>query len=1051
MPANGGEVGSGVIAWFARNHAAANALMLVVLLGGLAALSQIIIERHPEYDPRTITVTVPFPGATQSEIEEDITRRIEESVSGIVGVERVLSSATEDSGTVTLELMTFADAEEVLDKVRTAVERIEYFPPRNADEPEIVRTETLRTAMTLAVSSSTLDEDGLRLAAEDIRENLLALPTVSAVLLVGARDREIQVELSEETLRRYHLTFNRLVSTVRRSSFNSAGGELHTDAGEVKISALNKRNRAEEYGNIVIIAQADGSIVRLRDVSTLRDGFLEADIISEVDGQPTIFVKVLAASGQNPHQVVRETKQAMSSYAPPPGVELSLWHDELKVTLDRLSTTLQNGVLGLVLVFIALLLIFDLRMTIWITAGIPISFIGSLILFDTLGLSMSAIALYTFFVVLGLVVDDAIVVGESIAKQWEQGKRGAVAAIAGVRAVAGPVIIGATTTIVVFCAILPLDTPMGQVFSVMPLVVGAVLLFSLLEVFCILPAHLSDERPWSLSPLKEFQTRTRRNFDTFIQYKLVNAIATAVNRPYITVIVFFSLIIFSAVLFQSGVVHYNAFSSSLGAERLQVDVTMPMGTQFEVTRAAAEHLAEAARIADRESGGNTVEAIAVLVGEQKIASVLEGERSPPKGDNLATVEVKFKPERTRALSELGFLHAWSRSAGDIPGAENVLFRTSAASPPSVSYSVIHEDIKIIEQAVSDLRNAYNAIDAIYAVEDPLIFGKRRYEITLTDEGFAAGLTEARVADQLRDSFYGAEVQRIQRGRDEIKVNIRYPRERRSSIHDLSDERIITRSGVEVPLKTVAQITETWDYESLDRIDGTRSATVTGQFDPDVAGSREIRSKLERETLPMLLAAYPDLKIQREGSTRDAADTGQVLKWSFPLALLIIYALLAAQLRGFGLPFLALAGIPMAVVGSIIGHIVLGYTMTTGTIFGIIAVSGVVVNDTLLLLDRYNHIRAEYPEIPRIAAISGATMQRARPILLTTLTTFIGLLPLIYDKSESVIFLKPLVVSMSVGLLFASVGLLFFLPAALMLYEQARSSITSFNFTRLVGK
>ena len=1031
-----------MIEYFANNRVAANVLMLLLLGGGLLATNNLTFERLPAYDPRSVTVTVPYPGAAPNVVEEDITRRIEESVSGVVGVRRVLSTAGEGVGVVTVELETFADADDVQNAVRTAVERIENFPPLNADEPEIQRAEAIRNVVTLSVASASANEHDLRLDAEALRDALLALPSVAFVSLSGARAREIQIEVSEEALRRRGLTIGGVANLLRQSSFNVTGGQLRTDAGDVLISTFAKRSRAQEFEDIVLVAQPNGAVVRLRDVATVREGFVEEDLVNEVDGRPTIFVRVDAQSGQSLQEIARDVRQFIASYAAPPGTSVSLWHDETTFIVDRISTVTANGVIGVVLVFLVLLLIFDLRIALWIAMGIPISFLGSLVFFDATGMSVNVLTMFAFFVVTGIVVDDAVVVGESIARQRELGLSGAAASIAGVRAVAGPVTAGALTTAVMFFALYPLDDAWGQLVAVMPVVIGLVLAVSLIEAFCILPGHLAATAPWSRSPLAELQTTMRVKLDEFVHGKLVRAIALAVRFPYVTVLAVVASVAVAAGLVATNIVSYVGFPSNFAADRYQAVLTMPPGTRFEATEAAARHVAEAACVANEAAGGTAVQSIALLVGWHRPFEYYEGKNESPSGDHLATVEVKFNPPPLRTVFAEDFEHLWRRALGEVPGAETVSLQAPAnLSPPIVSYLLSHDDEQVLAKAVAEMEAAASAVEAIYDVQNSARPGKRRYDVQLTDAGVAAGLTASSVANQLRNAFFGTEVQRIQRGREEIRVMVRYPPERRRSLGDLLDERIALPGG-DAPLATVAKIAETQDYASLLRIDGRRAVTVTAWFDPAQGRPPQINAELRAKALPTLRDRYPELRVQEHGATRDASAMLSTLAWSFTLALIVVYGLLAAQLRSFGLPLLALAGVPMAAVGAVAGHLVLGYELTNMSLFGIVAVAGVAVNDTLILLDRYNRIRAEDPDMPAIAAIAAAARHRARAIVLTTITTVVGLMPMLYDKSELIEFLVPMVISLGAGLVFSSLGVLFLVPAVVIIGEMLASS--SFN-------
>ena len=1028
----------GLVGYFARNTVAANVLMLFLLGGGLFAASQVAIERFPEYDPRTITVTVPYPGASPVEVEEDIIRRVEASVDGIVGVERVVATAAPGVGEISIKMNALADPVDTLNAVRTAVERIENFPPPNAEPVEVLRTEVLRRVATLAVSASHQDEDALRQDAEALRSALLMLPGVSVAYLAGARDREISIELSEEELRRHRLTVGGVANTVRQSSFNLSGGELRTDAGEVVIGTFAQRSTAEAFQDIVLVAEADGTVVRLGDVATLRDGFVDENLINEIDGRATVFVQVDAAVGQSTQDVGDEVKRFLATHVPAAGTDVVLWQDENQLISSRLSVVARNALIGAVLVFLALLAIFDLRIAFWVAMGIPIAFLGSIVFFDATGMSINALTMFAFFIAAGLVVDDAVVVGESIVRQRELGLRGVGASIAGVRAVAGPVTVGALTTVVAFFALYPLDDSWGQLFAATSVVIALVLAVSLVEVFCILPAHLAGDGRWSLAPLSGWQDRSRRLFDDFVHGKVVQAIAWAIRHPYMILLAVVLALATAGGLVGTGLVGYTAFPESTGSDRTQAMLAMPIGTRFEVTEAAARHIENAARSVDERLGGTAVASVAVLVGRHRLPTSFDGAKESPVGNHLATVEVRLLPLSERRVSEQEFRRLWRRAAGEVPGARIVTYNEPAGFVSTlVSHALLHEDEDVLARAVADLRAIYTAAEGMGEVEDSLLPGKRRYDVQLTEAGIAAGLTAAQVAGQLHNTFFGVEVQRVQRGQDEIRVVVRYPGERRRSMRDLLDERIVTPAG-NVPIATVATITEAQDYAELVRIDRVRAATVSGHFDPQVAGSLDVTGAIE-SALPALLARYPGLTIEQHGVTREASATADTLAWSFPLALLVVYGLLAAQLRSFAQPLLALASLPMVVVGVVVGHFVLGYGLTNTSLFGAVAISGVVVNDTLILLDRYNRIRAENDALPAVAAIAAAARHRARAILLTTATTFMGLLPLLYDKSEVNAFQVPMVISLVAGLAFASVGVLFLVPAIMIIAETVRYS------------
>ena len=524
----------GPIAWFAGNPVAANLLMLFFIIGGLVSGAHLAVQHFPPFDPRTVTVTVPFPGASPQEVEQDVNRRIEESVIGLAGVERVVGTAAEGLGRIRIELSTFADATSALNDVQAAVDGIENFPPVAADYPEVELRQLALEVMTLAVSSTAAGEDALRRAAENLRDGLLELPSISQVTLKGTRDREISIELSEEELRRHNLTFNQIADAVQRASLNLTFGELRTEAGGVVLHTASKRRRGDEFKDIPLITRLDGTIVTLGDVAEIRDGFVDQDIVTRFNGQPTVLVRVDATEAQSVVGMAREIKSWLEGYDPPPDVTVGIWNDRAQPSLDRLSEIVRNGVIGALLVFLSLVLLFDLRIATWVTVGIPLSFIGSLLFFAPADLTLNMGTIFGFFLMVGIVVDDAVVVGESIAAERERGKRSLEAAISGARAVVGPITVGVITTVLGFLPFLFITTATYQIVNVFPWVAFFVLLVSLIEAFFILPAHLSHEKRWSVPPLSRLQDFLRDWLDGVRDRVVAPAVSWSVRNITLT-------------------------------------------------------------------------------------------------------------------------------------------------------------------------------------------------------------------------------------------------------------------------------------------------------------------------------------------------------------------------------------------------------------------------------------------------------------------------------------------------------------------------------------
>ena len=1039
----------GPIAWFAENPVAANLLMLFFIVGGVIAGTHLAIQHFPPLDLRTVTVTVPFPGASPREVEEDVNRRIEESVIGLPGVERVVGTATEGLGRIRIELSTFADDATVLNDVRTAVDAMEKFPPPGADQPEVDLRQVTLEVMTLAVSSTAVTEDELRLEAERVRDALLALPTISQVKLAGTRDREISIELSEEELRRHGLTFNDIATLVRRASINLTFGELRTAAGGVVLHTVSKRRSGEEFKDIPLITGLDGAIVTLGDVAEIRDGFVDEEIVTRFNGQPTVLVRIDAAEAQSVVGMAREIRRWLAGYQPPRDITVSIWSDRAQPSVDRLSGIIRNGVIGAVLVFLCLVLLFDLRVATWVTVGIPLSFIGSLLFFVPADLTLNMGTIFGFFLMVGIVVDDAVVVGESIAAERERGKRSVDAAISGARAVVGPITIGVITTILGFLPLLFVTATSYQIVNVFPWVAFFVLLVSLIEAFFILPAHLSHERRWSVSPLSSLQDRLRDRLDGVRDRVVVPAASWSVRNVTLTLGCAVLAVAVSVVLLRSETVRVIIVDKDANLSgNVQAELQLPAGAPFEATLAAAERFVSAGHAVNDQLGGTAIRSISIVVGNLAMARL--GSRDQRNASHLASVRLHLHQRPIRTDSPTTIERLWRRHAGDVSYLESVEFQTTRVQDrPTVAYALKHDDPRVLRDAATALRSFMSAMPGIYEISDSLALGKRHFEIRLTPAGKAAGLTPASLGRQLRANFNGVEVQRIQRGHDEIKVMLRYPEERRRGLRELANERILrpagggasgregardVPAGLEVPLSTVARLTEKRELATRTRIDGKQAALVTGRADVATVTPIQAKRRIGGEIIPDLLARYPGLKIEPHGAAREAGAMLATMAVTVPLVLLAMYALMAAFLRSYWKPVVAVVGIPIAFAGAVLGHWILGWDFTAMSLFGVVGVAGVIVNDALVLLDRYNTIRRENEMLPAIAAVTAATRHRFRAVLLTSLTTVLGLSPLLYERSDELVFLVPLVVSMLGGLVLSGIFILFVLPALVMIAE-----------------
>ena len=1023
--------------YMAGNHIAVW-LTTVLLLGfGLFSLLNITVERYPTLDLRTVIVTVPYDGATPQEVEEDIILRIEESLVGIDGVDRITSDAWEGLAEVAIEFVQWQDMTARLDEVRTAIESIEDFPPAGADQAEILKQEIMRGVVSLAITSETATEEELRLAADELREELLLLPGVGVVELLGAREREIQIALDETLLRSYQLNVGEVVTLIRGSSLNLSGGTLLTDSGTLVLSSLEKRYTAEEFEDIVIRSKADGSIIRLGDIATIRDGFVEDPLLNTIDDASAVFIEISAPSGINPRDVRQEVENRLAAYELPPGMDLDLWMDTVLRVNRPLAAVTGSAITGIALVFIVLILLLDLRIAIWVTVGIPTAIIGSFIFLLAAGQTLHIMSVTGFAIVVGIVVDDAIVVAENIVRYREKGMSALQASVTGAREVMAPVVVGVLTTVVMFAALIPLDGGIGQMVATIGILVFAVLMFSLLDAFFLLPAHVSGTGQLALWPLVQLQRMAKGGFDEFIEKRMAPAIGYSIRRPLTIVLVFSVMAAIAAGLFLSDVLRFNSMGNRLDEQQLQLNLTLTPGSTFQDSLRAAEQIVGAAREANSITGATAVNAINVMVGQHKPMETTVGSPDADPGTNLATVQLRLNtlPEREVSVAELR--NVWLESIGTIQGAETISFpQATGYSSAGIGLVLQHPDDEKLLAAATELKQRLVEHEPIYEITDTLELGNRRYEIQLTDTGVAAGLSAAFLATQLRNRFFGFEAQRIVRNQDELKVMARYPVENRLSPSNLWDEQLSLHGGRLVAFPDIAVIEETQELAQRQRVDGQPSVSITSNYNVAATSSRELGGLVLGQWLPELQQSYPGLQYLPDGSSRDTRKILDMLSVTFPAALILMFSLISIQLRSVLQPLYILVSVPMTVAGVFFLHVLLGYDFGLTSIFGTVAVTGIVVNDGLVFLDMYNRIRRNDPSLKVEKAILQAARIRARPILLTSITTIVGLLPLLYNRAESVEPFLPVIVSLVGGLTLAGISLLLLMPAIMTLFERS---------------
>lgn len=1028
---------TGILAWFAGNKVAANILMVALLIAGFAAIQTMRTEVFPQIDPRTVTITTAYSGANPEEVEDAITTRVEAAVTGIDGVDRITSTASEGSGTVTLELTSFADVDDVLSDARDAVDRIADFPPEGADDPTVSRANTNSTVLTMALYGMA-GERTLRQTAERLRDDLLATNRLADVTLGGVRNYEMSIEISEEDLLRYNLSFEQIAQTIQAASLDLAGGTLRTDAGEILLRTPGERISAEEFGRTPLLTQEDGATVFLSDVATIRDGFVDDELINVFNGEPAVFITVYRSADQSVLDIEGVVRNHLAEVRIPPGMTLEIRDNDTDALRDRTNLMLRNAIFGFGLVFLSMVLFLDLKLAFWAGLAIPISFLGGLAIAGYLGASINMISLFALIIVLGVVVDDAVVVGESISYEQSKPNPSPTAVLDGLREVALPVTMGVLTTIFAFAPLAFTTGTLGQVISVIPIIVIAILAVSLVEALLILPSHLTGKPTWSVGPLKGLQTVFASGFAQVTRWIVVPVVRTAVTFRYATMVLMAALMVLAATAFQTGFIRFIFFPPT-EADRVELTLTMVEGAPFSVTRSAAQQALAAAAAIDAELtqiyGASVVRTTSATIGATSGGGG-PGSGGGGTGSNVAQIRVELTPSDSREIGSVEFENRWREALGAIAGADSLTFMSGLfVLGDDVSVELTDPDEEELLVAAEALRARLEATSGVSDVEFSLQFGQRQLEFALTENGRVLGLSESDLARQIRRAFFGETVQTVQRGTEEVDVVVRYPLEARSNLADVYGMNVRLPAGESVPVTEVATITESRGFATIERADARRILRVTAKVDPDVTTADNVNADLTEIYLPELTDRHVGLDWQMSGQAADQAEDLRNIFLALGVAMLGIFVMMASVTRSYVQPLLILSTVIYGVLGAIAGHILLGYPLTFISLFGIVALAGVVVNDTILLLDNYRKRQEREPDVRRADAIVESAARRFRPIFLTTVSTALGLMPMIYEPSFQAQFLVPMAISLGYGILIATPLLLMAIPATVMILDD----------------
>lgn len=1046
-----------MIAWFAHNKVAANILMAVIMVSGGLSLCSVKREVFPSDATYRITVSVVYPGAAPEEVEEGICKRIENEVFGLEGVKKITSSAAEGVGVVTVHTMRDFDIEEVLDEVKSRVDAIDNFPAQ-ARRPLVQEVKVRRQAISIAVTGDgDVEERSLKALAEEIRDGLLDLPEITQVQLISARPYEISVEVSELALRRYGLTLQSVADAIRHSSLDLPGGSVKTGGGEVMIRTVGQRRSGAGFGELVLFTRPDGTVVRVSDVGTVIDGFEESDQASRFDGEPTVLVQVYRVGDQDVVTVVEAVKRFVEDKRReiPDGAHLTLWKDETKILASRIGLLTRNLLSGLVLVFLVLAIFLRLRLAFWVALGIPISFLGCVALMPTFDISINMISLFAFLMVLGVVVDDAIVVGESVHLQRKQETSGILAAIKGTKMVAVPVTFGVLTTIAAFTPMLNMEASSAKLWRDIGLIVIGCLVFSLIESKLILPAHLSsskfdDEPSWLIPRLwSGFRGIFTGGLRKFIDRIYVPTLNLTLHYRYVSVCAAVTILLLSISLLITGHVKRGFFPPMEG-DNVVANLVLQQGASIEDTSRKIRILDDAAEQLRKnlieEFPGEECPILHILtsIGTQPFnvqKSHNSGNAGPAfTGSHLGEVNIQLRPAELRTIRASGVLDRWKKLI-NISGIEELTYSMDLfGTGRDISVQLAGDDIESLKLAADRLRQHLANLPGVSEIGDTYRGGQREVKLGIKPSAETLGLTLNDLATQVRQGFYGEEIQRIQRKGEDMRVMVRYPETERNSLSAVEDMRIRTPGGDEVPFHTVAKAIHGRGFATISRSERTRTIGVTAKVDSTINNADQIIAKLDAEFLPQLLVEYSGIsRYTFEGDNRDQAETTQSLMSGYLLVLFLIYALLAVPLKSYLQPLMVMSAIPFGFVGATLGHWFLGLEMSIMSMFGFIALTGVVVNDNLVLIDRINSGRRR--GLKMIDAVKSAGVIRFRPILLTSLTTCASLTPLLMEQSVQASFLIPTAASLAFGVLFATPIALLLVPCFYLIGEDLRWVVT----------
>jgi len=1041
----------GIISSFADNRVFANIMIFMIYLSGIFAATSMVRETFPEMEVPLITTFVVWPGADPHEVEEAICRKLEEAVESIEGIKQYSTVARENAGTIFIEVNERYDVDLVKDHVRNRVEAISTFP-KDAERPITEAAVFKAHVLLVALSGDNLRERELKEWAQKMEEEIRALPEVSQVATLGDREYEISIELSEERLYEYGLTFNQVAMAIRASNLNVSGGLMRTEGEELRLRTLGRKYSADEFADIVVFASPNGDVITLDRIATIKDDFVDGNVISRFNGRPCLTLMVMKTAEEDTLAIDEAVRAYIDQKREqlPEGVHVEVWLRMAKELDSRIRLLIKNGMIGLSIVFLMLWLFLDIRLSFWVAQGILFSLFGGMAMMWALGSTLNMVSLFGMIMALGLLVDDGIVMGEAIYQHRRKGDPPLRAAINGAMEVALPILAAVTTTIVAFIPLLFVEGVMGRFIIILPIVVISALAISIVECLLCIPAHLNHLPDFNRSHRSRniairFGQRFHKAVDNgtqwFIWHLYTRFLRLAIRWRYVTLASAIALFLCCAGLLESGILKFNFFPEIEG-NRIRARLEFPNGTPLPVTKEAVDHLTEAIRRIEART--KTSSGKPLIANTFELAGASIGMQGTSSGSHLGTVRVELIPSVDRKGIRAKELEAeWENEIGFIPGIKSLTFSSSEEGPPGEAIEIwIHgPNLDDIHAAAWDTMDKLRTYDGVYQIENDFSPGKNEVRLKLRPDARALGLTVADLARQIYGGYFGEEAMRLQRGDDDIRVRVRYPAQDRGRVSELERIRIRTPLGTEVPLLSVAEISYGPGPAFIKRTDGERRVKVTADVNYTIANSSEIIADIEENFLPDLQKKYQGTSISFEGEQRNVKDSFGSLYVSYPLALLGIFIIIACTFRSYLQPIVIMVAIPFGTVGGLMGHTIMGYDLSIMSYFGIVALSGIVVNDSIVLISHQNFLVGQ--GVPFFEALWRAGARRFMAIFLTTITTIGGMSSLLVERDIQAQFLIPMAITLIGGLIFATFITLVLVPCLLGILNDLRRVIRYF--------